>query len=45
MIFDHDISLATPNDIPCILALQEPNLPDSGGTRVNFSLLGNSAQR
>ena len=32
MIFDYDISLATPNDIPGILALQEPNLPDSGGS-------------
>ena len=32
MIFDFDISLAMPNDIPGILALQEPNLPDSGGS-------------
>lgn len=32
MIGDFDISLATPNDIPGILALQEPNLPDSGGS-------------
>ena len=32
MIFDYDISLATPNDIPGILLLQEPNLPDSGGS-------------
>jgi predicted N-acetyltransferase YhbS len=32
MIFDFDISLATPNDIPGILTLQEPNLPDSGGS-------------
>jgi len=32
MTFDYDISLATPNDIPGILALQEANLPDSGGT-------------
>jgi GNAT superfamily N-acetyltransferase len=32
MTFDYDISLATPNDIPGILALQEPNLPDSGGS-------------
>jgi ABC-type uncharacterized transport system substrate-binding protein len=32
MIFDYDISLATPNDISSILALQEPNLPDSGGS-------------
>ena len=30
MIFDYDISIATPNDIPGILGLQEPNLPDSG---------------
>src|SRR5262249_46342795 len=28
----YDISLATPDDIPGILALQEPNLPDSGGS-------------
>jgi hypothetical protein len=28
----YDISLATPIDIPGILALQEPNLPDSGGS-------------
>jgi predicted N-acetyltransferase YhbS len=28
----YDISLATPNDIPGILALQEPNLPDNGGS-------------
>ena len=32
MIFDYDISLATPNDVLGILALQEPNLPDSGGS-------------
>ena len=32
MTFDYDISLATPYDIPGILALQEANLPDSGGT-------------
>jgi hypothetical protein len=32
MTFDYDISLATPSDIPGILAVQEPNLPDSGGT-------------
>jgi len=29
---DYDIALATPDDIPGILALQEPNLPDSGGS-------------
>src|SRR5262245_30840509 len=28
----YDISLARPDDIPDILALQEMNLPDSGGT-------------
>jgi L-amino acid N-acyltransferase YncA len=28
----YDIALATPDDIPGILALQEPNLPDSGGS-------------
>src|SRR5215470_16933428 len=32
MTVDYDISLATPNDIPGILALQELNLPDSGGS-------------
>jgi GNAT superfamily N-acetyltransferase len=32
MIGDFDISLTTPSDIPGILALQEPNLPDSGGS-------------
>ena len=32
MTFNYDISLATPNDIPGILMLQEPNLPDSGGS-------------
>ena len=32
MTFDYDISLATPSDIPGILALQEPNLPDNGGS-------------
>lgn len=32
MIFPYDISLATLNDIPGILALQEPNLPDNGGS-------------
>lgn len=32
MTSDFDISLAMPNDIPGILALQEPNLPDSGGS-------------
>jgi L-amino acid N-acyltransferase YncA len=32
MTADYDIALATPDDIPGILALQEPNLPDSGGS-------------
>src|SRR5665811_1551431 len=32
MIADYEISLATPDDIPGILAVQEPNLPDSGGS-------------
>lgn len=32
MIFDYEVSLATQNDVPGILALQEPNLPDSGGS-------------
>ena len=32
MASDCAISLATPDDIPGILALQEPNLPDSGGS-------------
>jgi predicted N-acetyltransferase YhbS len=32
MTSDYEISLATPDDIPGILALQEPNLPDSGGS-------------
>src|SRR5450631_175852 len=27
----YDIALATPDDIPGIMALQEPNLPDNGG--------------
>jgi hypothetical protein len=31
MTSDFDISLATPNDIPGILVVQEPNLPDNGG--------------
>jgi RimJ/RimL family protein N-acetyltransferase len=31
MTYGYDISLATPNDIPGILALQKPNLPDNGG--------------
>ena len=31
MMADYDIALATPDDITGILALQEPNLPDSGG--------------
>ena len=29
---DYEIALASPDDIPGILALQEPNLPDSGGS-------------
>jgi hypothetical protein len=32
MTYGYDISLRTPNDIPRILALQEPNLPDNGGS-------------
>ena len=32
MTTGYEISLATPDDIPGILALQEPNLPDSGGS-------------
>jgi predicted N-acetyltransferase YhbS len=32
MTCSYDISLATPNDIPGILALQEPNLADNGGS-------------
>jgi predicted N-acetyltransferase YhbS len=32
MTSDYAISLAAPDDIPGILALQEPNLPDSGGS-------------
>jgi predicted N-acetyltransferase YhbS len=32
MTSGYDISLATPDDIPGILAVQEPNLPDSGGS-------------
>jgi hypothetical protein len=32
MIADYDISLAGLDDIPDILALQEANLPDNGGT-------------
>ena len=31
MIDDYEISLATPYDIPGILALQEPNLVERGG--------------
>ena len=31
MTSDYATSLATPDDIPGILALQDPNLPDSGG--------------
>ena len=32
MTFGYDISLATADDIPGILAIQEPNLPDHGGS-------------
>ena len=32
MIVGYDISLATPDDIFGILILQEPNLPDTGGS-------------
>src|SRR5262249_15640771 len=32
MTVEYEISLATPGDISGILALQEPNLPDSGGS-------------
>jgi len=32
MTSDYAISLAAPDDVPGILALQEPNLPDSGGS-------------
>ena len=32
MTHGYDISLATLNDIPGILALQEPNLPENGGS-------------
>ena len=32
MTVGYDISLATPDDISGILVLQEPNLPDSGGS-------------
>jgi L-amino acid N-acyltransferase YncA len=32
MTTGYEISLATPDDIPGILAVQEPNLPDSGGS-------------
>jgi predicted GNAT superfamily acetyltransferase len=32
MTADYDIGLARPDDIPGILALPEPNLPDSGGS-------------
>jgi hypothetical protein len=32
MSIGYEISLATPDDIPGILAVQEPNLPDSGGS-------------
>ena len=29
---DYEIALATPDDIPGIIALQEPNAPDNGGS-------------
>jgi len=32
MTVGYDISLAIPNDISGILVLQEPNLPDGGGS-------------
>ena len=32
MTVGYEIALATPADIPGILALQEPNLPDNGGS-------------
>jgi hypothetical protein len=32
MSIGYEISLATPDDIPGILVVQEPNLPDSGGS-------------
>jgi predicted GNAT superfamily acetyltransferase len=32
MTSDYEISLATLDDIPGILAVQEPNLPDNGGS-------------
>ena len=32
MRLDYDIALATPEDIPGMLALQEANLPDKGGS-------------
>jgi len=32
MTANYDIARASPDDIPGILALQEPNLPDSGGS-------------
>ena len=31
MTNEYSISLATPNDVPGIIALQEPNLPVNGG--------------
>src|SRR5512141_2203512 len=31
MVADYEIALATPDDIPGILALQEPNLVERGG--------------
>jgi ribosomal protein S18 acetylase RimI-like enzyme len=32
LTLDYQISLAVPDDIPGIIALQEPNLPDNGGS-------------
>ncbi len=32
MVGGYTISLATQDDIPGILALQEPNLPENGGS-------------
>ena len=32
MRLDYDITLATPDDIPGMLALQDANLPDKGGS-------------
>ena len=32
MAADYEIALAAPDDVPAIVALQEPNVPDNGGT-------------